>query len=325
MCQRCGGRADVYLCRECGKQLRDNLKQIPWLSDRVAEAAVKETNITLSLSKIGRAPKTEDEEESPVPFSQPAHQAYAHIETVLRRWVRDFCDQLSVEFEPIDTVPADFIGPLPRFGRYRQGRYVADPRDRRRIKPGYLPTIRDMARWLGAHYLDIVNSEDAAYFSHEIDTIIHSGLDVINPPRKTFAGRCPTKINGTDEKCGVDIWIDWNDDTARIADFVTCHRCKTTHDSKALRDNALREAEHMLMTQSEIIDIMAKFGEPLSPNTFKKWRKNKRLTPRGWKYGDRIIDRRIHHYDPAVYRFGDVRTLCENRRHNQRKTADATA
>lgn len=300
----------MFLCRACGKKLRDNLAQIPWLADRVDEAAVKETRVTLSLNQIGRTPRTEDEEESPVPFSEPAHDAYNSMRTTLMRWVRDFCDQLGVEFMPVDGIPHDFIGPVPKTG----GR-------NRRIRPDYLPTIRDLACWLSAHHLDIVNSEDAPLVAHEIEQIVRDGLRVINPPHKTFAGRCPTKTpteNDPTAKCGVDMWIDWNDDTNRMHDFVICPRCKVTHDSQALRQNALAEAEHMLMTKSELIDIMEKFGQPLSANTFHQWRKRRKLVVRGWKRGSSITPHKIGNQDPAVYRFGDVRRLCEARQRRER-------
>lgn len=111
-CRSCGGRADAFLCWNCGEKLDTELARIPWLAGRLAEAHTKQA----ALQGVAPPPRklvNEDEEESPVPFDSHARDLYDELRTVCIRWVRDLCDTNGTRFWPIDAVPHKFIGRCP--------------------------------------------------------------------------------------------------------------------------------------------------------------------------------------------------------------------
>ena len=302
----------MYLCRSCGGELRRNLEQIPWLADRLAEAHVKQI-APGEVATVQREMANEDDEESPVPFNRAAFHTYDELRSVCMRWVRDLCDQEGIEFWPLDAVPANFIGPLRPEVPARNLERIPPVPGQWRMHSGYVPTISDLARWLVANYLAIVNSEDAELCYREIDAAVRKGFRTLNPPRREFCGRCKTVVGKNDRgepiRCGVDIEAEWDDNEGRMQTFVECHKCKTTYESTAFQRQSLLDAEEALMTKSEILEFFARFDNPLSPNTFKMWRKRRRLEPRGWLHDGRITNYWIHRNDPPVFRFGDVQRL----------------
>lgn len=307
-CQKCGGRADAFLCRDCGQHLRSNLQQIPWLAEQLAYAHTKQ------VAMGERAVIRGSDEETPVPFNSRAHEAYDELRTVCMRWVRDLCDQAGIEFWPIDAVPRDFIGPLrPEIPARNLERVPAIP-GQWRMPIGYLPTTADLARWLDDAYLAIMNSEDAGLCITEIDAVIARSVREINRRIRVYCGPCPDLIPSTLSPCNTPVYADWDDNIGGPETFTKCARCRALHDTQTLRDRAFDQAHHYLMTKSEIFDILANLGEPLSPNTFKQWRRRGKLKPRGWMHEGRVVNYWIHRNDPPVFKFGDVRAL-QHREH----------
>lgn len=313
-CGKCSAPAHATLCSRCSDQLRANLTLLPWLSDELANAATKLTVLTVYPTRPPSA------DESPVPFNLAARDRYDELRTVCMRWVRDVADREGIDFLPVDGVPTDFIGPLPRFGQYHPGTgYIPDRRDRWRVPTNYIPTTRDLALWLRAHYLDIVNGEDAALCAYEIDNAVTAARRDINPRRLAYCGPCPTETGEVDEHdrpipCGVAIWAEWDNERDKPAQFATCRRCRTEHEVQELLDAGFERAQDYLMTRVEILDVLESYGTPLSNNTFHKWKKAGRFRARGYKHGDRIVDYRIYNNDPPVYRLGDVRALMPRTR-----------
>ncbi|WP_157226732.1 hypothetical protein [Gordonia soli] len=286
---------------------------VPWLSDRLAEAHLKQTALAQVPQPPRPAPPNPDDEESPVPFNRGAAAHFDELRTVVMRWVRDYCDQLGVEFFPVDAVPADFIGPLPKFGRWREGRYVRDHRDRWRMTPGYVPTTRDLARWLRRHHLEIANSEDAVLCAQEIDNAVRKMLREINPRRLVFCGPCPTVTGttprGEPKKCEQAIWAEWDDEHDRVQPHAQCWRCRATHDVAVLRQNIFARADNFLLTEAELFNVLDDLGEHLPRVKFYAWKRERRIRPRGWKHKGRITNFFIQRGDPAVYELAEVRGL----------------
>ena len=311
-CTKCGGRADAFLCRECSTELRANLTQIPWIASQLAVAHVKQAQLD-EAAPPQRAVTSEDEEQSPVPFNANARRRYDELRTLCMRWVRDICDQLSVEFWPVNAVPHDFIGPLrPLIPARNLERAAGYPGQWRMPVSGYVPSVTDLSRWLLANHLNIVNSEDAAMCAMEFDNTIRAAYREINRRKRIYCGPCPAVL--TDPKreprlCAEPIYAEWDDRENRPETFTACPRCRTSHDTLTLRQRAFAQAEHFLMTTSEILAVLEDLGEPLSINTFKQWRKRGKLKPRGYMHSGRVVNNQVHKNDPPVFQFGEVRTL----------------
>ena len=303
-CQKCHGRADAFLCRDCGQALVRDLDLIPWLATRLGETALKLTATAQTISPPRRK-VTEDEEESPVPFNSWAHGLYDELRTVCMRWVRDICDQENIEFWPIDAVAWDFIGPLPKRGI-------------RRLSAGWCtPTTQDLSRWLSANYLSIMNSEDAGMCANEIHATITRAMAAINPRvPPAYRGPCPT-VTGKGPRdepitCGIALYAPHRNDTdpdSPIVDRITCPRCKADHDTRVLEQQLLTDVGKYLMPASQIFKVMRELGEPVAKSTFYFWRDSKRLHPRGWDHDGRIVNYWIHRNDPPLFSIDDVRRL----------------
>ncbi|WP_207842592.1 hypothetical protein [Williamsia soli] len=303
-CQKCGGRADAFLCRDCGQALVRDLDMIPWLATRLGESALKLTALSPTMSGPRRK-VTEDEEQSPVPFNSWAHGLYDELRTVCMRWVRDLCDANGVPFWPIDAVPHNFIGPLPRRGI------------RRLPAAGYVVTTQDLSRWLSKNYLSIMNSEDAGMCANEIHATISRALTVINPRvPPAYRGPCPT-VTGKGPRdepltCGIPLYAPHTNDTdpdSPIVDRITCPKCKEDHDTRVLEQQLLNDVGKYLMPASQVFQVMRELGEPIAKSTFYSWTSSRRLQPRGWEHKGRIVGYWIHRNDPPMFSIDDVRRL----------------
>lgn len=315
-CRKCGGRADAFLCTNCGQALLHDLSLVPWLATRLGESALKLTALAQTVSPPRRK-VTEDQEESPVPFNSWAHGLYDELRTVCMRWVRDLCDTNGVGFWPIDAVPHDFIGPLPKRGI------------RRLPAVGYNPTTQDLSRWLSANYLSIMNHEDAAMCANEIHATISRALTVINPRvPPAYRGPCPT-VTGKGPRdepltCGIPLYAPRQNDTdpdSPVVDRITCPKCKADHDTRVLEQQLLNDVGKYLMPASQIFKVMRELGEPVAKSTFYHWRDTHRLQPRGWRHDGRIVNYWIHRNDTPMFSIDDVRRL---RRTPDRPKAGAT-
>lgn len=316
-CQKCGARTDIgsSLCRECARELRANLGRIPWLSDRLAEAAIKDTAPAVVPQPPRAAPADPDEEESPVPFDPKAREMFNELRTVCMRWVRDFCDQLGVEFLPVDGVPADFIGPLPRFGGHVAGQgYVADRRDRRRIPADYVPTARDLARWLRAHHQDIVCSDDASMCAGEIENTVKRAAKRLGARRRVYCGPCPTVVGegqrGEVLTCDQAIYAEWDDEHDRAETHATCWKCRAEHDVAELKKKIFARADNFLFTAADLFRTLDDLGEHLPRNRFYEWRKTRAIRPRGWQTPDGRITQHAVTGSRPVFELSEVRELA---------------
>ena len=322
-CQKCGGKADAFLCRDCGQDLRRDLDFIPWLATRLADSAVKRTDLGQTMTSPTRKVTTAAEEESPVPFNSWAHGLYNELRTVCMRWVRDLCDTNGVGFWPLDAVPHDFIGPLrPEIPARNLERIPAIP-GQWRMHNAYQPTTEDLSRWLLDNYLSIMNSEDASMCANEIHATIDRALTAINPRvAPAYRGPCPTPMGqgkrGEPEVCGVPLYAPHENDTdpdSRVVDKITCPRCKVEHDTRVLEQRLLNDVGKYLMPANQIFQVMRELGEPVSKSTFYHWTNKRRLQPRGWRHDGRIVNYWIHRNDTPMFSIDDVRRLrrCTDR------------
>lgn len=301
-CRKCGGRADAFLCWSCGERLDTELGRIPWLADRLAEAHTRQADLQ-DVAPPPRKLANEDDEESPVPFNGHARDLYDELRTVCMRWVRDLCDTNGVRFWPIDAVPHNFIGPLPKRGQWR-------------MFDGYQPRTADLARWLRANRLSIMNHEDAAVCANEIHSTIERCLDGLNrriPP--AYRGPCPaivtTGIKGKQVECETPLYAHRSDEngTVKTADVTVCPRCRTEHDTRQLEQRLLSDVEKYLMPADQIIQVMKELGEPVAKSTWHNWRAKGKIQPHAWRRNGRIVNYRITEDDEKLYRLDAVRKL----------------
>lgn len=322
-CTKCGGRATVYLCRECIRELDSNLEQVPWIADRLTEAYAKENALSTPPGPR-RIVEAEDDEQSPIPFDASAGDTYDELRTTLMRWCRDLADQIGVEWLPVDAVPLDFIGPLRPMIPARNTERIPEIPGQFRISRHYIPDIADLSRWLNVHRLDLANSEDAAFAAHEIDRVCRKAFRVLNPPKRVYCGPCPTVV-GKDARnrpleCAQGLWADWDDDNDHAATHVECWKCRKRHNVDELKKHIYAHADHFSMTVEELLSVLDNLGEPVPQSTLYRWIKEGRVRPRGYQRDGRITPTRLRRGDPAVFSLAEVRGLMARDEQRRKET-----
>lgn len=281
-CEKCGARElDLSLCRECRRELRDTLVELPTLVDWLLDAVVKRTSLAVVPMEF-RRPSTEAEEESPMPFSESASKALRELDDSLRSWI--------VAFRALGVSGA-----------------VRRADDGRRASSG------EMIGWLTEHHRDIVCTQQAAGFARAVESHRQRVLTIVNPQRLVYAGPCPT-VTGKDEKgrvvhCFEGLWAHAADDVGAER-FVTCWKCRETYDVEDLRTKIFARADNFLMTLDELLHTLDLLGEHLPRTRFFAWRREGLVSVRGYRREDgRISASRVRRGDPAVFELSEVRGL----------------
>lgn len=149
----------------------------------------------------------------------------------------------------------------------------------------------------------IAKRPDAGQFMRDLSNARDTIERLINrpiPPR--YCGPCPTitdnanSHNAHGKVCGTALLA------SRDATEVQCSTCQTTHNIKEIEDQLWEAVNEWLLSPSEILMVMEYFGEPIPERTFRRWRHQRKIPVRGYRYG-------LPAYWP-----GDARTL-----RNQRK------
>lgn len=281
-CTYCGARATVYLCPSCGDKLRDMIGQLPWLATQLALTYSRQSNLTPGPTAARQRPATEDDEESPLPYNERARECYDEVRTTVMRWVRDLSEQTGIAYAGAD--PA---------------------------------RVSELSAWLLTYLDRLLSSEDAALALDEFTEATDRGVAAINRPiAPVYRGPCPSVV-GTDHRdqprrCGVPLYAARTENSQGRTvpvDFVTCPRCQTTHDARALEQKLLAELGSYLMPADEILRVMRELGEPIGKSTWHNWRAKGKLQPAAWRHRGRVVNYWLTSNDEKLYRLDDVRAL----------------
>lgn len=292
-CQHCTRPAQTYLCGTCTDELRDMLTGLPRWLDYLADAVNGQT-------KLGAndGPKPKGDDEQPMRINLRASGLAAAVHATLVAIVRTVEDSHGVQMTPLRAVQPGFVGPLlPRW---------------RRLPAAYAITTADLACWLAHHVSALAAHEAAAEHYDDIKRIISDIERRINrpvPPR--FCGPCPTQVEYNHDTscehrhphaCGTALMA------KREATEVTCPSCKSTHNVERLLQRLLADVDHWRFTAAEILMIMRALDEPLNERTFRRWRKDGKVPPRGFRRPNGAIGlTRRTEDDQPLYRLAEVR------------------
>lgn len=284
-CESCGGRATVYLCRECTSQLRAMLESLatgPEANGRRSSGLLEDlADVILRRTKLGDsgghrkrgddmpALYEPDTEKGRSTRQGEAAMLLNAIDNGLSTIVRDVCESRGVPDPKLNTTGC--------------------------------------ARWLAANVGAIACDESAGHVHGEIQGYVRRIERVIDRPmRRKFLGPCPTWDEGERKSCGTDLYA------IEDAIEVYCRKCRSTHNCNRLKLLQQNELERKPLTWDELLN--ANKWQPddcrVSDRTLQSWRKTGRLKPRGWlrpngRHGgtQRSVD------DQPLYRWADVRQL----------------
>jgi hypothetical protein len=295
-CKRCGGRAELFLCWDCGKDIRhlltgkpverrhgdvagyDEQPGIVWYLDKLSEAAYRQTR----LGQGSGCRKTKPASESDLLPDKRASALRQQIHNMLSLWVRAITETRGLTFAPLHTVEPGFVGPL------RAGW--------RRLGERYAASGADMAIWLSHHITAVMSEPDAHVLYADLRRASLEAARLINRPPELYLGLCQQpRLDDDDNEipCGTPIRADYD------ADDVQCGRCKTSYEVESLKTALLSQIEAMLFTGPDLLRILAVIGEPIPRST---WYGSDgrpgvryRVQPRGWAG------------DEPMYVYSDVR------------------
>jgi hypothetical protein len=294
-CQRCGAKAQLFLCVKCEAQIQDLLNELPWWLDRLTEAAVGQTRMGDNAGRKSARRRDLDGEaelasciellpnEDDLDKARKAREkaALAHalaaggvnakasellgeIADSLRYWIKVLCDA-------------------------RGCTYI------RHTSPRAFSLGSSEAMWMAANIGAIAASEDAIDIATDIETHHDDIVRVVNRPvRVVYLGRCPTWIDRDNRACGVSLRTP--DDSIE----VYCPRCRRTHNCHRLLLERMDEAERTQLTFEQVLRV--NLDQPpdwqISPRTLRHWR------------ASGMLRAQAHDADGvALYAWGDVKRL----------------
>lgn len=293
VCQKCGGRAQAYLCPTCTQWLRRTLLGLPTLVGHVVDSAIGNTRLGTGQRQKGFESRT------PV-FNDKARTLVGEIKSTLRQWA-----------EVVASRGHELVVPI----------YWHGPPDR------YVPTDYDHAMFLAAHVDDLVLAEDIGVLCAQLSAQIKRALAIVNPPMEPmFCGPCPATVHdhrGCTDEAGVNTCGYRAHECAtslmspRGALEVTCGACGAVHDVQRLVNHLLAQADHYRATISELHRVLRMLEEPVEMSTLYTWAgpKGKRggsgqLKPVGYRRVDgRIGVTKKSDQDKPLYRVSDARKL----------------
>jgi hypothetical protein len=273
-CGNCHRPTDLFLCLDCAAEVAGHCTDLPWLHQQLGIVATRQTRRGIS-SPIGSG--TNDS--SQLPFHDKASKLQERMHVTLFHW----CAEVSV---------------------------------RRSIALPARSSITAYAAWLAHNMAAITWLPDAAACHHDIEQLAIAAERLVDRPTPpVYRGPCPTVLgrrHGVPVRCGTPLYAPRTFDDGGWtvgADRITCPHCGVEHDVRRLEQQLLADMAHYLMSRTQIFQVLHDLGEPISPNTFKQWRRRGRLQPRGWLHDGRIVTARTDHNDPPVFEFGEVRAL----------------
>lgn len=253
-CQRCGGRAQLFLCPTDIADLRQMLAEIPRLAAYLDDSAFGQT-------KLGEPARRTKSDETPMRVNFRASRELTQLHATLGRWVQDMCETRGM--------------PIPEVMAHSPGRDPAAIAAHSRA----VVTTATMARWMAHNVNAIAATDDAGLCYREIDRHVTRIMRIINrpsPPR--FCGPCPTETAG--------LLCDTRLMAHRGASDVKCPVCHEVHSVAELLADLWERIEHMSFTSADVLLVFGALDRPLSPRTWRQWRFGKRIMPSGWADGE---------------------------------------
>lgn len=274
-CRFCGAKAhNGFLCRRCRDTLSINLRQLPWLLDRLTEAAVGQTRMSDNGGRkstrrtdldgekplaecieplpngddLDKARKAREQHALSVALAAGgcnarASQLLSEIADSLAYWVRVLCETNG---RPVPQLPA--------------GRSHGAPQ----------------AIWLAVHVDSIAAHEDAADIASDVVGHLEDITTAINRPVPVRElGHCPTWVERDNRPCGVPLRAPADDVE------VYCRRCRQSHNVNRLLLARMEELEHRHYTAAELIRVMRRIPEQyrVTERTLRRWRETQKLMP----------------------------------------------
>lgn len=219
-CTRCFGQAQLYLCWNCGKAVRQLLTGLKirdrdgrianiepgiiWYLDRLTESAVGQARVG-SGGRVAPGSKILLGDERASRLSRQIHNS-------LSMWARLVTENRGIAFMPVRSVGRSFVGPLPVGWR--------------RLPAGYEASSADMVRWLAHHITAVMSEPDANEFYRDMESAVKNIRRIIYPAPSVLIGVCPTVTGeGVDGPivCSTPMYGE-RDDVE-----VQCRRCRQTY------------------------------------------------------------------------------------------------
>jgi hypothetical protein len=91
-CQRCSGRATLFLCNACTSDLREMLEGMPRWLGYLADAAHGQT-------RLGESARRSGDLTSPMPCNLGASELYQQVHNALSRIVQEICESRGMEIQ----------------------------------------------------------------------------------------------------------------------------------------------------------------------------------------------------------------------------------
>lgn len=291
-CQKCGGRAQLFLCNTCTGDLRHQLLGLPTLLGHLADSALGLTKLTNESSRaagfVSRTPT----------LDYRATMIIDDVDTTLYRWVKRLT--------------------------WKHGYVVGTPISWHRPDIEYRHTAYDYAMFLAAHVTDLASDEHIGELCAALRQYIGRGLAIINRrPPEQFCGPCPGVV-GDHRRCvdgdGVKLYCAQPHTCARAlmaargALEVTCPSCASVHRVETLVNRLLANADNYRGTVAEVHRVLRMLNEPVPLSTLYRWAEPKgarrgsgQLKPAGYQRDRRISLTRHDSRDKPIYRVSDAR------------------
>jgi hypothetical protein len=298
VCEPCGARTQLFLCHQCTRELRDILHglSIGWEVEseykkyRTAGALEWLEDARLGRTRLGESSRQSGEKNSPLVVRLGADYDWKNsplerlrlFHNTMSTWIRHLCESRGTVFQPVQSVPVWFVGPL-RVGW-------------RRLARDYHATSMDCAEWLANHVDAIACDPAAAELFTEVKEAVEAiDLSVNRPKPKRFCGQCPTIIHQENCRikephnhphiCGTALMADHKFINGQYVEDVEvmCPICKTAHNVQRLFDQAIDDSDDMSFTISELFKtILPAVCEYVPLRTLQHWVTRGRLVPTGF-------------------------------------------
>lgn len=268
-CQRCAGRAQLFLCSTCSNELREMLKGLAHgqklAGGKFGSGWIENLqDAVLGRTRLGESARRSSDRTTPLMVHLDASKLLDQVHATLIRWVQGICETRGIDCPALRFYPRDFIGPLPPDG-YR----------------GHAGDTRSAAIWLAKHVNAIACDESAGMCYREIKDVIDAIERMINRPESDYVtcGPCPAMLadNYGQRKCNTALTA------ARDDAEIQCPECGTTHNVEQLRRHLWTGVDKWLLTYYELKLVIAAYGDPIPERTLRHWRATDKLKPRGYR------------------------------------------
>lgn len=315
-CASCGASSpDGYLCRTCGRQLREALADLapgrqllPAHAEGPAGRGVStrwdvpsavvvgglaghlDTTVARQ-SRIGARTKQAKGDLGPPPFNEKGAEVRALLVHTLAPWA---AWMLETERPTVDAPACRHRDPIGVNCRRCAVDLVQQHAMRRArwARTAAAVTDGDVGA-LAAYLLERVNviegRDEAGRFHADILRAVRKLEQIVDQPAEMLAaGRCGAELPGG-MACRRDLYADTEQP------FVTCPKCRTRWPVAERRARLLASAEDALENAATIATALTRLDHPVTADRIYKWKERGRLVQHG-------TDRR----GAPLYRLGDV-------------------